>query len=615
MTTLGNENPRDCDSAKRRAQAMKARLKELGHEIPLTHVYETLATSLGFRNWPTMKAHLSSTTATLGTNEVAKDEETVGRPAFLDDDGNQWQLPGSEPRGLEVIYGPPGKGKTSLAQALNLRKVEQYLNNKGAGLPKMTVIDIEGSSHAFIARARELVSRKSRHLVKHVRLRANRTQSLNIFDTPLGLRKPTAAQRPALAHFLVGLMDLPGGDPRFQEVFEIALAAVDRVYAHLSDDLPECQPKPYAKGRLPELDREIASLLPPHVSSGTWWGVVDAFFKAGHVEHAAMAQRFAVPKLDDLFRLMVISTTLRPADRGIEASLEMSILRHMREFPLLSEETDIQSDRAAITAVDLRDFTSRRSKEGVRDIVLAFLIARQAFAVDFFFQSSEHKAVPELYRGHHARKWYVRERERESGLLIYDDIHRLGLGSAATKQVEIDIRESKNRCVALRVSTQGYWNLPSGVAELTSRIFVLGTAERGVAELTSTFGLPSEWANACQSRLTGPTRQGLPFLVAKNAGPSFEAEIVTLVLGAEGLWASVTNPDDVVLRDKVADELGLIGAHNALGKRFPGGSARMEIELRLSGRDVSGLPEEIVEEMRTHVIDKLSKEIASLSKL
>jgi hypothetical protein len=43
MTTLGNENPRDCETVKRRAQAMKARLKELGHDIPFPDVDFDLA--------------------------------------------------------------------------------------------------------------------------------------------------------------------------------------------------------------------------------------------------------------------------------------------------------------------------------------------------------------------------------------------------------------------------------------------------------------------------------------------------------------------------------------------------------------------------------------------
>ncbi len=46
------------DQAKQRAYAIKDRLKQLGNSISLTHAYELLAASSGYRNWPTMKAAL-----------------------------------------------------------------------------------------------------------------------------------------------------------------------------------------------------------------------------------------------------------------------------------------------------------------------------------------------------------------------------------------------------------------------------------------------------------------------------------------------------------------------------------------------------------------------------
>ena len=57
MTTLGNENLcNDAETTKKRAHAIKSRLGEMGHKAPLSHAYEILATSCGYRNWPTMKA-------------------------------------------------------------------------------------------------------------------------------------------------------------------------------------------------------------------------------------------------------------------------------------------------------------------------------------------------------------------------------------------------------------------------------------------------------------------------------------------------------------------------------------------------------------------------------
>jgi hypothetical protein len=94
---------------------MRARLKDLGHDIPLTHAYEMLATSCGFRNWPTMKASLSASTAYTDLGSPHDISVTAGRAVFLNDDGKPWELPESEDWGFELIFGPPGKGKASFA--------------------------------------------------------------------------------------------------------------------------------------------------------------------------------------------------------------------------------------------------------------------------------------------------------------------------------------------------------------------------------------------------------------------------------------------------------------------------------------------------------------------
>lgn len=49
------------DQAKQRAYALKSRMTELGNTVSMAHAYELVATSCGYRNWPTMKAALVST--------------------------------------------------------------------------------------------------------------------------------------------------------------------------------------------------------------------------------------------------------------------------------------------------------------------------------------------------------------------------------------------------------------------------------------------------------------------------------------------------------------------------------------------------------------------------
>jgi hypothetical protein len=79
MTTIGTENQcRDSDAAKKRAHAIKSRLKEMGHEASLSHSYEVLATAYGYRNWPTMKASTRKT----DQQECAVEAPTIAKPKF-----------------------------------------------------------------------------------------------------------------------------------------------------------------------------------------------------------------------------------------------------------------------------------------------------------------------------------------------------------------------------------------------------------------------------------------------------------------------------------------------------------------------------------------------------
>lgn len=100
MTTLGNENARSpIEKLKKRAYTIQSRMKELGHQVSLAHAYEVLATSSGFRNWPTMKAKAASSERNFRighevrfTREV-KGDFVVGKPKVLANEKKPIEIP------------------------------------------------------------------------------------------------------------------------------------------------------------------------------------------------------------------------------------------------------------------------------------------------------------------------------------------------------------------------------------------------------------------------------------------------------------------------------------------------------------------------------------------
>ena len=63
-----------------------------------------------------------------------------------------------------------------------------------------------------------------------------------------------------------------------------------------------------------------------------------------------------------------------------------------------------------------------------------------------------------------------------------------------------------------------------------------------------------------------------------------------LTLGPSELWALSTTAEDVALRELLYEAVGAPDARSALASRFPRGSARKEIELRLRRRWKNAMP-------------------------
>lgn len=444
MSTLGNEDVRDNETAKKRARSMKARLGELGHQVPLTHVYEILSTSCGHRNWPTMKAALSSspTSQTL-------DQSSARRPVFVLQDGSEWKnLPA---KGIELIYGPPGTGKTTISNAMALSFIENSLGGSSSKLPQIRIFDLEGTSGNLISRASVLVGPARQQLVKTVRLRTDRTQSINMFDIPVGCVRPDASHRQAIADFLVALVSgyrrfafLPNETAR-PDLERAALTVIDEMYRRRAAGSDRAAP--YFSGNA-IIDRYVSSAAGP--SPFTWWEATEHLLKIGKGALAKTAQKFAVPKLSDINE---IDARTLDIDANSFAQLRSAAVRHMKTFPIRSDETDLPFADADILAIDLSDFSSRRGEADEYETGVAFLLARQAFAGKLLSSSPFGETdFPDV-----------------RPLVVYDDIHRIDRSDEAIRQIIRDVRERKARgSTDIRISTQRLESLPDETAGLVA---------------------------------------------------------------------------------------------------------------------------------------------------
>jgi intracellular multiplication protein IcmB len=125
-----------------------------------------------------------------------------GAILFRSPDGKPWPYqPGSSEQTtwIDIIYARPGSGKSVLSNAMNLALA---LGPGIQRLPRIGIIDIGPSSSGLISLIKEALPASKRHLVGYFRLRMTPDYSINPFDTQLGCRYPTPADRNFLVNFL-----------------------------------------------------------------------------------------------------------------------------------------------------------------------------------------------------------------------------------------------------------------------------------------------------------------------------------------------------------------------------------------------------------------------------
>ena len=89
--------------------------------------------------------------------------------------------------------------------------------------------------------------------------------------------------------------------------------------------------------------------------------------------------------------------------------------------------------------------------------------------------------------------------------------------------------------------------------------------------------------------LSGPTAKGAPiWAMFRMKAEGSVRQKLTLTLGPAEIWAFSTTAEDVVLRTRLYEQIGPRLTRQVLARRFPGGSAKSEIEARIARMEEAG---------------------------
>lgn len=545
-----------------------------------------------------------------------------GAVLFRTVSGKPWPYqPGSSKQStwVTLLVGTPGSGKSVAMNAINFASA--ISPNAGGGdeavLPKISIIDIGPSSSGLISMIQESLPAHRRHEVVFQKLRMDREFAINVFDTQLGMRRPLSSERT----FLINFMTLICGDgekPPTNAMRGLITATLDRVYEDYTDDK---SPRRYTPDDVPIVDRALEeSGIDPN-DPMVWWDVVDALMAAGRLHEAEIAQRHAVPTLQDLVsaahadQVTALYGNAVDSETGqsILASFQRMISEVVRDYPILSGATRYSVGSGRIVSMDLMDVTARGSGPSARkQTAIMYMLARQVMTRDYFIDESEVRAMihrghlPALYERHHVEA--ARKNIQIPKIICMDEFHRCGRIDAVTDQVLQDAREGRKFNIDIKIASQLMEDFPPQIIEVATSIIVCNAgSENSISYMDDMFRLTENEKRIMRYNLTGPSSRGAPVWVLFRTKEGQVRQELILTLGPAELWAFSTTAEDVALRARLYEQIGPKMARNALATRFPGGSAKGEIETRIARLEERG--ERLDDSGRGDIIAELAEEL------
>ncbi len=518
---------------------------------------------------------------------------TEGETLLRTPDGRAWPYQrGSAMQNswVEILVGNSGTGKSVALNAFNLASIlaEPTPVAGGPSLPRVSVIDIGGSSKPLVDLIREGLPPERQHEAIHIELKPLPDFAINVFDTPLGCRQPSVSGREFLLNFLSILFE-QAGDPARGPISGMIGGIVDLAYSQGADAQA---PKRYSHGTLPAVDHALKELGFIVADDCTWWEVTDWLFAGGHARLAQLAQTRAVPTLPDLLTASMthqIEITYGPDGQGESPGNPLHEFRRavseaVRDLPILGQATRLGVDGARIVVLDLATVAAGTPDARTqRQTALMAMLARHAILRERDIDhddlgSMRHRsALPEQYLSLHRAA--ITARSVQPHQFCMDEFHRLGATAGVRRQVLQDMREGRKRNLRLSLASQYIEDFAGGLLESASSLFLFNTpGPDALARLARLHSLSDHEQHILSAGLDGPGPSGAPLVGLFTTKTGLTLQQLILSLSPVELWALTSTAEDVHLRTLLCREIDSRKARALLARRFPNGSAKREID-------------------------------------
>lgn len=512
---------------------------------------------------------------------------------------------------FDLIFAQPGGGKSVLLNTLNCGTC---LTPGLSRLPYVAVIDIGPSSSGLVSLIKEALPLSRQHEAAYFRLQMAHQYAINPFDTQLGCRYPLPDERSYLVELLTLLTTPPGYDKPYDGMQQLCGLVVDEMYRWRDDSQANAEARPY----LPRLETDVDAAIQKfniHLPTDPfWWDIVDKLFELDQPHLANIAQRHAVPTLNDSItasrrpqiRSLLEETSVGFSTESVVAAFERMITSAIREYPILSAVTQFDIADTRLCSLDLMDVAPQGDEAADRQTSIMYMLARHALVRSWWMSPDMLPNIPEKFRQYHALK--LQDLAETPKRLNFDEFHRTSKSTSVRAQVIRDVREGRKRGVQIVLTSQLIDDFDKDMVDLATGVWILGTAisDKAVQAVVDRFGLSNTARNIMRYKLTGPKSTGAPALFVLGSTSGRYEQHIYNTLGPIELWAFSTSAEDVAIRNRLYATLGAARARQMLAKTFPGGSSRNEIRRRVLANSESGdsrqamigaVIEEIVDEL------------------
>lgn len=502
-----------------------------------------------------------------------------------------------------IIFATPGSGKSVLMNSDNFASV---LVPGATEIPYIGIIDIGPSSSGLIQLLKDAALPNMKHLFLYERLKNSQEYAINVFDTQLGARFPTSAERSFMVNFLTTIITPAGAEKPYPSSDNISVAVIDALYQYYADTRSG-NPKEYSRYR----QKEVDAMLDRHninAEGWTWWKVVDTLFKLGERHTASLAQRYAVPLLEECVKIAEITAEIKdlyskPEAETRESLLELfgrSISENVRMFPILNAPTQFDLGEARVVSLDLDEVGKGGNPTDDKKAAIMYLLARYIIGKNFKLDKDLIKYSPSIYHEFHNNR--IESNLKTKKRICIDEYHNTAKVPSIRSQVMTDMREGRKWNLQVVLASQIYTDFDKDTREVSTGRCILSGGEN-YREIAEVFDLNETTREYVRSKLSGPGPGGVPFIFNVTTKLGNFSQYLYNTISSNEYWAFSTTAEDVSLRRQLSEQVGASNARKMLAASFAYGVKDYIDNLNKSGN----YDEEVLNNPYKFIIEKLLK--------